>query len=221
MTPDESDAHHFEAIYRAHYAAIAAFAHRRVDAGTAEEVIARTFAIAWRRLDEIPARPLPWLAIVARNVVRSERRAAADARLRERTERLHAIGQGQHAAPALAPEGDEVRRAFSALPTVEQEALRLMAWDGFGSADAAAVAGATRMVFAMRAGRARRRFGRSLRRLEASVGAPATTLPSMPPGRVAMHLPSSPPGRAPDQRPSLPLTQEAAQRPAVPAGQRT
>jgi DNA-directed RNA polymerase specialized sigma24 family protein len=35
-----------------------------------------TFAIAWRRLDALPADPLPWLLGVARHVIQNEARSA-------------------------------------------------------------------------------------------------------------------------------------------------
>jgi RNA polymerase sigma-70 factor (ECF subfamily) len=53
-----SDEQRFEALYRAHYRKIVRFVHRRIDAASAEEVVADTFAAAWRRLDDVPADPL-------------------------------------------------------------------------------------------------------------------------------------------------------------------
>ena len=43
----------------------------------ADEVVSETFAIAWRRLDDLPEQPLPWLIGVARNVLRENIRAQA------------------------------------------------------------------------------------------------------------------------------------------------
>jgi hypothetical protein len=61
VSPPSTDAQRFEALYRAHYAAIVRFVHRRIDPASAEEVIADTFAIAWRRLDDVPAADDPAL----------------------------------------------------------------------------------------------------------------------------------------------------------------
>ena len=47
VSPDER----FDALYRAHYAAVLRFARRRTDPASAEDVAAETFAIAWRRLE--------------------------------------------------------------------------------------------------------------------------------------------------------------------------
>ncbi|MFG1927307.1 hypothetical protein [Cryptosporangium sp. NPDC048952] len=43
----------------------------RVGTSLAEEVVAETFLVAWRRIDVVPReRPLPWLLATARNIVR-------------------------------------------------------------------------------------------------------------------------------------------------------
>jgi hypothetical protein len=53
----------FDACFRAHYAEVLAYALRRLgERGAAEDVAAQTFAVAWRRLDALPADPLPWSA---------------------------------------------------------------------------------------------------------------------------------------------------------------
>src|SRR2546423_158376 len=44
----------FEALFHQHADAVLAYAIRRSDADTAEEVVAETFAVAWRRLDVVP-----------------------------------------------------------------------------------------------------------------------------------------------------------------------
>jgi hypothetical protein len=50
-----------DACFRAHYAEVLAYALRRLgERGAAEDVAAQTFAVAWRRLDALPADPLPW-----------------------------------------------------------------------------------------------------------------------------------------------------------------
>src|SRR5689334_12313037 len=80
VSTPSGDAQRFEALYRAHYAAVARFVHRRTGAGGVDEAVAETFAVAWRRLEDVPADPLPWLYVVARNVLYAERRSAERAR---------------------------------------------------------------------------------------------------------------------------------------------
>ncbi|WP_283136731.1 RNA polymerase sigma factor [Rhizohabitans arisaemae] len=124
----------------------------------ADEVVSETFAIAWRRLDDIPPNPLPWLLGVARNVtrdtVRAEiRREGLAAQLREWTEgdvadevteRLGVL----HALTRLAPE--------------DRELLVLVAWQGLGPRDAAKVIGCSSAAFRVRLHRARKRLKREM-----------------------------------------------------------
>lgn len=166
MTPTTPAAERFEALYRAHYAEIVRFVHRRIDATSAEEVVAETFAIAWRRLADVPADPLPWLYVVARNVLYGERRAAASSR--DKAEHLAAVTSrrpGRDPAEALA-ERDHVLRAFTSLSDADREALRLVAWEGLDHRTGAQVAGMTRVAFSMRVSRARRRLAAALVELD-------------------------------------------------------
>lgn len=69
----------FEAVYRETYGQITAYAVRRYDSPKdAADVVAETFAIAWRRMDDLPSgkRPL-WLYGVARNVLADHHRSGA------------------------------------------------------------------------------------------------------------------------------------------------
>jgi RNA polymerase sigma-70 factor, ECF subfamily len=51
-----------------------AFARRRVAPSDAEDVVAETFLVAWRRLESLPIEPLPWLLGIARKVIATRRR---------------------------------------------------------------------------------------------------------------------------------------------------
>jgi RNA polymerase sigma-70 factor, ECF subfamily len=65
----------FEALFRENADTVLAYATRRSDPDTAQEIVADTFAVAWRRLDVVPDPALPWLLGVARNVLANERRS--------------------------------------------------------------------------------------------------------------------------------------------------
>jgi RNA polymerase sigma-70 factor (ECF subfamily) len=156
-----TDAERFEALYRAHYAAIVRFVHRRADAASVEEIVAETFAIAWRRLDDVPADPLPWLYVVARHGVLGARRAAASAREKASNAAAVTVQNGRDPAVAFA-ERDRVLRAFATLSEHDREALRLIAWEGLDHGAAARAAGTSRVAFTMRASRARRRLAAAL-----------------------------------------------------------
>jgi RNA polymerase sigma-70 factor, ECF subfamily len=157
------DRERFERIYRENFRAVLRFALARIDPDRAKDVAAETFFVAWRRLDDIPAEPRPWLFGVARRVIagqfRSEARREALAVRMEGT-------QGRESEPAdlagLLADRDEVLAAFSMLGERDRDVLRLVAWDGLEAAEAADVLGVSRFAFAVRLHRARRRLERVL-----------------------------------------------------------
>ena len=60
----------FTSLYHDSYRMLLAYARRRVDEQTADEVVADTFLVAWRRRDEIPEGfERAWLFGVARNTM--------------------------------------------------------------------------------------------------------------------------------------------------------
>jgi len=48
---------------------VLAYALRHVDPDSAQDALSETFLVAWRRLSDVPANPLPWLLVVARNTI--------------------------------------------------------------------------------------------------------------------------------------------------------
>jgi RNA polymerase sigma-70 factor, ECF subfamily len=157
--PDEKE--QFERIYRENFRAVLRFAAARIDPERAKDVAAETFLVAWRRLDAVPPEPRPWLLGVARKVIagqfRSEtRREALAARLQG------AHGGGSADLSAAVAERDHVISAFAALSEDDREVLRLVTWDGLSAAEAADVLGVSRLAYAVRLHRARRRLARGL-----------------------------------------------------------
>jgi RNA polymerase sigma factor (sigma-70 family) len=151
----------FETLFHRHADLVLAYALRRSDADTAQEVVAETFAIAWRRFGDIPDPALPWLLAVARRVLANSRRSSS----RQAALAIRLVGQPS--APVADPTGEiEVRLAACAalehLPPAEREAIELLAWEGLTSAEAAEALGCSRRVFAVRVHRARRRLRRYL-----------------------------------------------------------
>jgi RNA polymerase sigma factor (sigma-70 family) len=170
----------FESCFRDHYAAVLAFSIRRLpDRSTAEDAAAETFAVAWRRRGLIPDEPLPWLYGIALRVAANQRRSGE--RRRRLGERLeHEASSRESAAePADAlHRRDAFARAFERLAEPEREVLRLVAWDGLDTREAAAVLGCSAAAFRVRLHRARRRLAKHL--------------------EAAGHSPSERPTRAPD-----------------------
>ena len=151
----------FEALYVRHAGAVRGYAMRRCDPETADDVVADVFLTAWRRRDELPEEPLPWLLGTARRVLAN-----------------HARGQSRHGRllnrlaaeprtivpPAVAPgrESARVQAALASLTESDRELLLLMAWDGLELGQAAEVLDVRPNTLAVRFHRARRRLSAAL-----------------------------------------------------------
>ncbi|MDA0158814.1 RNA polymerase sigma factor [Solirubrobacter ginsenosidimutans] len=147
--------------YERYAPAIRAYAARRVEVDAVDDIVAETFAIAWRRL---PAQgdPLPWLYGVARRVVHGHRRSHA--RRDALIQRLMSRGGDRYSAdPAEFVVGDPaLGRGFAELSEREREAIRLIAWEGLSNTEAAKVAGCSAATFAVRLSRAKARLAAAL-----------------------------------------------------------
>ncbi len=154
----------FEDLFRAHYAAVTKYAIRRVGSDLAAEVVAETFLTAWRRLDEVPHDPLPWLYATGRRVVANEyRRRDRARRLTERLRRTTPPTVSPDHADGVA-ERMRVRAALDQLAPRDREALMLAEWEQLPAADAARALGCSTASYGVRLHRARRRIAKILRR---------------------------------------------------------
>lgn len=147
----------FEALFTVHYAPVLRYATRRVGADAAQEVVSETFLLAWRRLDELPEYPLPWLYGAARRIVANElRRRARAARLGARVA-ANAVEVG--AGPAdVVTDNLRVRAALAGLSERDREVLLLAEWEQLSSAGIAEALGCGVAAAKVRLHRARRRF---------------------------------------------------------------
>lgn len=171
MTEQRTDAERFEELFRSNYARVLAYALRRADPETADEVVADTFLVCWRRLDDVPANSLPWLLGVARRSLANRRRG--DARRVALIGRLEASA-ARSGGPELDRGGDTpaLAGAFAELSESDLETLRLIAWEHLSVPDAARVAGCSPPAFAVRLHRARRRLAANLSNPQPHVSAP-------------------------------------------------
>jgi RNA polymerase sigma-70 factor, ECF subfamily len=160
----------FESIFRDHYAAVRSYALRRAPPDMAPDVVAETFLVAWRRLDDVPADPLPWLFGVARRVLANARRSADRGLALERRLAGAAVPAGLADPGERAGEAELVRAALARLSERDRETLMLVAWEELCSARAARAAGCTRAAFAVRLHRARGRLAAQLVSLEPPAG---------------------------------------------------
>jgi RNA polymerase sigma factor (sigma-70 family) len=147
----------FEAIFRLHYGAVVRYAVRRVGPDAADEIVNETFLVAWRRLDDIPDNPLPWLYATARRVAANEiRRRDRQLRLGARVASESKTETGDLAE--VVTESLRVRAALDALGDRDREVLRLSAWEQLEPSDAARVLGCSGAAYKVRLHRARRRL---------------------------------------------------------------
>jgi RNA polymerase sigma-70 factor (ECF subfamily) len=156
----------FERLFRESYPLVRAYALRRAAPEAAQDVVADTFLVAWRRLEDVPEDPLPWLYGTARRVLANQRRSAARGVALER--RLSGAA-GADARPDLGDsvaDADLVREALGRLPDHSREALMLTAWEGLDGARAARAAGCSKTAFAVRLHRARAQLAAELASLE-------------------------------------------------------
>lgn len=154
------DKERFERLYRENFRAVLRFAGSRIDPERAKDVAAETFLVAWRRLDDVPAEPRAWLLGVARKVIAGQFRSQT--RRDALVLRLEAERDDSGDLAASVADRDEVLVAFATLRERDREVLRLVAWDGLSSTEAAEVLGVTRLTFTVRLHRARRRLERAL-----------------------------------------------------------
>jgi RNA polymerase sigma factor (sigma-70 family) len=152
----------FEGLFRENYPAVRAYALRRTSGDAAQDVVAETFLVAWRRLDDVPADALPWLYGVARRVLANRRRGAdRSAALERRLAGAEPRGAGRDPGDS-AGDAEILRIALSRLSEPSREALMLVAWHGLSGARAARAAGCSRAAFAVRLHRARARLAAEL-----------------------------------------------------------
>lgn len=162
----------FADLWRDHAPAVLRYARRRVVGTDVDEVVAETFLVAWRRLDEVPDVPLPWLLGVARGVTANLRRSA------RRRESLHARLAAQPIRlDQDSPDRSEpppIGRALERLSDADRELLTLLAWDGLTHEQAAEALGCSRGALAVRLHRARRRLRRLLEETDDAVSTDAS-----------------------------------------------
>lgn len=157
----------FDALFKAHHGAVRTYAlQRAITADQASDVVAETFLVAWRRIDEVPQDPLPWLLVIVRKAVANQRRGESRrAALRERIAEAADLG-GNDPADIVA-EAEVMRTAFSQLSQLDREVLIDAACEGRGPARRRGGGGAVRAgTVAVRLHRARARLAAQVAALD-------------------------------------------------------
>lgn len=143
-------------MYRQHQPRVLAYALRRVSLEHAQDAVADAFLVAWRRFDELPPEPLPWLIGTTRRTLANQRRSSG--RRIRLVARLTDALSAQRGSEVGSDVAATVHEALSRLTIEDREALTLVAWDDLSPSQAAASLGCAPVVFRVRLHRARRRF---------------------------------------------------------------
>ncbi|NLI19015.1 MAG: sigma-70 family RNA polymerase sigma factor [Actinomycetales bacterium] len=142
MTADTAthDDHWFDAVFRAHAAAVQRYFLRRAAPGDAEDLAAEVLTIAWRRREDVPdGAELPWLYRTAGFVLANHRRKMSAVPMAEPPETV----DDEDPVDAVVAD-DQVRRALAGLSARDREVLLLHAWEGLGGEELAAALGISR-----------------------------------------------------------------------------
>lgn len=150
----EEHTRQFERAYLEHAAEVLRYGRWRVGASDAEDLVAETYAVVWRRIAEMPENSKAWIFGIARkisaNMLRKDRRSEVAGLLSLET-----------GSPDIA-DGvvmlDELTSALSRLRRRHREALLLVVWHDLTSSEAAQVVGCSESAMSMRVSRARGRL---------------------------------------------------------------
>jgi RNA polymerase sigma-70 factor (ECF subfamily) len=136
---------------------------RRIDPGSAEDVLADVLLTIWRRIDDVPEdRSLPWAYGVARHTLANQRRGQR--RQMRLVERLGSEPRrSSEPDPAEAGPDPELAAALDDLSEDDREVLRLWAWEQLEPRELAPVLGISVNAATLRLSRARARLADRLR----------------------------------------------------------
>lgn len=161
VAPEPLTADDFEAVALALTPDLWRYFIRRVAPADAEDCLADTLAVLWRRRDRLPADAgdrRAWAYGVARKVAANHRRKLAG----RREVGLEVDPPSADLAPTDRQE--QALAALAGLAELDRELIRLVVWDGFGVGQAGRILG-------LRETTARSRYARAKSRLRIALGA--------------------------------------------------
>lgn len=162
MSDGWGDEQRFEELYRVTYPDIVAYCRRRLPPDTVDDVVATTFLVAWRRIEDVldADSSLAWLYGVAYKIVgnhirgRNRLRALRDKALRQPPQRIIST---EHAVEL----SDELHQALAALDSLtprDREVIRLAAFENLSLGEIVQVIGGTPASARSQLYRARKRL---------------------------------------------------------------
>jgi len=157
----------FDRLYERHHRQVLAYCLRRTSRSDVDDAVSETFAVAWRRRDEVPDvdRELPWLYGVARRVLSHQRRSS------DRRRRLALRAEAIQDPPPPGPdtvvvqlaEYAQVRSAVAKLRPDDRDVLLLAAWEGLSHAEIGEVLDCSTDAATKRLARAKERLAKQYR----------------------------------------------------------
>lgn len=130
---------------------------RRAAPDAVDDVLADTFLVLWRRLDDLPADdPRPWSYGVARNCLANARRSA-----RRQLSLVERITRSQVDETEPIDDSD-LHEALATLPELDREVVRLWAWEQLAPREIAVVTGLTANAVSIRLHKAKKRLAAEL-----------------------------------------------------------
>jgi RNA polymerase sigma factor (sigma-70 family) len=160
----------FRRLFDDHFRIVTSYALRRTSGSDdAHDVTNETFAVAWRRLDDVPPdreAQVAWLLATARRVLANHHRSQR----RRRALQLRVRNDGQRAPGRdvgdTTSEVERVRTALGELAEVDREILRLAAWEDLPHAQIAEILELSVSAVSVRLHRARTRLSEVLTGLD-------------------------------------------------------
>lgn len=163
-----SDEERFRALYDRHHPAIIAYFVRRIGSQDAADAADDVFAVAWRRLAQVPEEDaaLRWLYGVAHNVLANRRRGE------RRGNRLLARLANERQPDLLGPEPQVLRNlesqhvvdVLAAMRPDDQELVLLAYWEGLSHTEIGELLGCSKGTVDGRMHRALERMRKAMRR---------------------------------------------------------
>jgi RNA polymerase sigma-70 factor (ECF subfamily) len=157
-------------VYTRFHSHVYAYCRRRTSAEMVEDAVSDTFLTAWRKSSAIPPgdEALPWLYGVAYRVMSHQWRSAS--RQSRLARRLASLGSTSISLPeeviVMRHESRQLLIALAALKRIDQEILRLTAWEELSGAEVAAVLGISPGAVRQRTYAAKKKLADEYNRLE-------------------------------------------------------
>jgi RNA polymerase sigma-70 factor (ECF subfamily) len=154
----------FNELYQRHFRDVLAYCLRRGPDADGYDAANEVFAIAWRRIEDVPRGDAarPWLFVVAKRVLYRRRRSAR--RFRRLISRAASVPSSRSPSPETVvvqrAEYDAVLAAASRLAVRDREVLSLAAWEGLSHGEIAEMLGCSIAAVDQRLHRAKQRLAK-------------------------------------------------------------